>query len=50
MREMITRFYRDFPLDQKSVIPAEAAIQFIKKRLGSRSTSGLCPLRGLFYA
>jgi hypothetical protein len=42
-------FNRDFPLDQKSVIPAQAGIQFIEKLLRSRSTFVLCPLCGLFY-
>jgi hypothetical protein len=42
-------FDRDFPLEKKTVIPAKAGIQSIKKRLRSRSTLMLCPLRGLFF-
>jgi hypothetical protein len=40
---------RDFPLDRKSDIPAQAGIQLIEKLLQSRSTYRLCPLRGLFF-
>jgi hypothetical protein len=40
---------RDFPLEKKAVIPAKAGIQFIEKRLRSRSTLVPCPLRGLFF-
>jgi hypothetical protein len=40
---------RDFPLEKKAVIPAKAGIQFIEKRLRSRSTLVLCPLRGLIF-
>jgi hypothetical protein len=40
---------RDFPLEKKTVIPAKAGIQFIEKRLRSRSTLVPCPLRGLFF-